>query len=64
MRCPSSPFVGVRPLGFALIGVLLERAGGTTTVLIIAGWLALVALVTTFNRHVREAPALNALPLQ
>ena len=55
---------GVRPLGFALTGVLLERAGGRTTVLIIAGWLALVAFVTMFNRHVREAPALNALPPQ
>lgn len=55
---------GVRPLGFALTGLLLERAGGVTTVLIISGWLALVALVTTFNRHVREAPALNALPPQ
>lgn len=49
---------GVRPLGFALVGVLLERAGGVTTVLIISGWLALVALVTTFNHHVRSAPAL------
>jgi len=55
---------GVRPVGFALTGLLLERAGGVTTVLIISGWLALVALVTTFNRHVREAPALNALPPQ
>ncbi len=55
---------GVRPLGFALTGLLLERAGGVTTVLIISGWLALVALVTTFNRHVREVPALNALPPQ
>jgi len=53
---------GVRPLGFALTGVLLERAGGVTTVLIIAGWLALVALVTTFNRHVRDAPALADAP--
>ncbi len=53
---------GVRPLGFALTGVLLERAGGVTTVLVIAGWLALVALVTTFNRHVRDAPALVDAP--
>lgn len=50
---------GVRPLEYALTGVLLERAGGVTTVLIIAGWLALVALMTTFNRHVREAPTLT-----
>lgn len=49
---------GVRPLGVALTGVLLERAGGVTTVLILSGWLALAALMTTFNRHVREAPAL------
>lgn len=49
---------GVRPLGVALTGVLLEWAGGVTTVLVLAGWLALAALVTTFNRHVRDAPAL------
>ncbi len=55
---------GVRPLGFALTGVLLERAGGVTTVLIIASWLALVALVTTFNRHVRDAPSLANVLVQ
>ncbi len=53
---------GVRPLGFALTGLLLERVGGVTTVLVISGWLALVALVTTFNRHVRDAPALVTTP--
>lgn len=51
---------GVRPLGYALVGVLLERTGGVTTVLILSGWLVLVALVTTFNRHVRHAPAVTA----
>ncbi len=55
---------GVRPLGFALIGLLLERAGGVITVLIIAGWLAFVALVTTLNRHIRDAPSLATLPTQ
>lgn len=53
---------GVRPLGGALTGVLLERAGGVTTVLVLAGWLVLVALVTTCNRHVRDAPALPSAP--
>ena len=53
---------GVRPMGAALTGVLLERAGGVTTVLVIAAWLLLVALVTTFNRHVRTAPSLTATP--
>lgn len=51
---------GVRPLGVALTGLLLEHAGGATTVLVISGWLVLVAFVTTCNRHVREAPALGS----
>ena len=55
---------GVRPLGVALTGLLLERAGGATTVLVISGWLAFVALVTTCNRHVRDAPSLATLPTQ
>lgn len=55
---------GVRPLGVALTGVLLERAGGVSTVLVLTGWLALVALVTTFNRHVRDAPSLANVSVQ
>ncbi len=47
---------GVNPLGLALTGVLLERVGGVTTLLIFSGILAAVAALTTLNRKVRDAP--------
>ncbi len=50
---------GIQPLGFALTGVLLERVGGSATALILAGILAVMACITTLNRHVRDAPALT-----
>ena len=50
---------GMRPLGVALTGVLLERAGATTTLLCFAGWLLAVALLTTANRYVRTAPPIT-----
>jgi predicted MFS family arabinose efflux permease len=52
--------VGARPLGVALTGVLLERAGVTPTLLFLCAWLALAALATTLNRHIRHAPRLAA----
>jgi len=48
--------LGMRPLGMALTGVLLEWIGATSTLLFFAAWLLLVALPTTANRHVRTAP--------
>jgi len=48
--------LGMQPLGMALTGVLLERIGATSTLLFFGGWLLLVALLTTANRHVRTAP--------
>jgi hypothetical protein len=50
--------LGSAPLGLALTGVLLERFGATTTLLAFAAWLAVIALLTTLNRHVRTAPPL------
>lgn len=49
---------GMRPLGLALTGVLIERWGVAGTLLALCCWLAVVALLTTLNGHVRRAPAL------
>ncbi len=49
---------GLRPLGIALTGILLERIGPTRTLLCFGVWLLAVALLTTANRHVRTAPPL------
>jgi len=49
---------GMGPPGIALTGILIERIGTTATILAIAGWLGVIALLTTANRHVRQAPAL------
>lgn len=46
---------GFMPLGAALSGVLLERFGAVPTVMSFAGWSLLLALLTSLNRHVREA---------
>ncbi len=48
--------LGMRPLGLALTGILLERIGATSTLLFFGVWLLVVALLTTLNRHVRTAP--------
>ena len=48
--------LGMRPLGLALTGILLERIGTTSTLLFFGVWLLVVALLTTLNRHVRTAP--------
>jgi len=49
----------IQPLALALTGWLLERAGNTATILILGGWLVALAVVTTFNTHVRSAPPLD-----
>lgn len=53
---------GMRPLGLALTGVLIERVGVIETILALGGWLIAVSLVTTLNGHVRRAPALAEAP--
>lgn len=50
---------GMRPLGLALAGVLIERWGIAGTTVALCGWLAIMALLTTLNAHVRRAPALT-----
>lgn len=51
--------LGTQPLGLALTGILLEYSGAEPTVLALAAWLTIVALVTTVNRHVRHAPSIT-----
>jgi MFS family permease len=51
--------LGTQPLGLALTGILLENIGVEPTVLALAAWLAIVALITTVNRHVRHAPSIT-----
>lgn len=52
---------GMRPLGLALTGVLIERWDIAGTTLALCVWLALIALLTTLNTHVRRAPALATI---
>src|SRR6185503_9464971 len=49
---------GFMPAGAAVSGVLLERLGAVPAVLVLSAWLVLLAVATTFNRHVREAAPL------
>ncbi len=46
---------GFNPLGAALCGVLLERAGSTQTVVLFAVFYSAMALLTQLNPHVRKA---------
>ena len=50
---------GMRPLGLALTGVLLERVGVVGAAVTLSGWLLAVALMTSLNAHVRHAPVLT-----
>ena len=52
---------GAKPLGAAATGIVLERGGATTGIVVSAGFLAVVALLTTLNRHVRHAPPIAEL---
>jgi MFS family permease len=49
---------GMRPLGLALTGILIERWDVVSTTLALCAWLTAIALLTTLNSHVRAAPAL------
>ena len=52
---------GFMPLGAALSGFLLERIGPVPTIVIFTLWYALLAILTTLNRHVREAPPIEQI---
>jgi predicted MFS family arabinose efflux permease len=47
---------GAKALGAAATGLLLERVGATSAILTSAGVLAVLAVLTMLNRHVRTAP--------
>lgn len=46
---------GGQPLGYALAGVLLQVVGPVASILLFSIPYALMAVLTTYNRHVREA---------
>ena len=50
---------GLQPLGAALSGVLLERAGTTPTVILFSMLYLLLAFTTTLNVHVQNAPPIE-----
>jgi predicted MFS family arabinose efflux permease len=52
---------GMMPIGAALTGFLIERVGATVTVMAFTLWFVLLAIMTTLNRHVREARPLEQL---
>ena len=52
---------GFSPLGAALCGLLLERAGPTTTVLVFAACYLMMAVATQLNRHIRQARPVSAM---
>jgi predicted MFS family arabinose efflux permease len=52
---------GLMPIGAALSGFLIERAGVLATVIVFGLWYTLLAIMTTLNRHVREARPLEQL---
>jgi MFS family permease len=51
---------GCQPLGVALSGLLIQAIGPSRTVVVFSAWVALLAMATTINPHVRHAPPLPA----
>lgn len=54
--CRLAPSL-TRPIGLLLVGVLLQRLGGVTTVLIAAGWLAALLALVGSSSALRHAAA-------
>jgi predicted MFS family arabinose efflux permease len=52
---------GMMPIGAALSGFLIERAGALAAVVVFSLWYVILAIMTTLNRHVREARPLEQL---
>ncbi|TMH33426.1 MAG: MFS transporter [Betaproteobacteria bacterium] len=52
---------GMMPIGAALSGFLIERLGVIPAVVVFSLWYVLLAIMTTLNRHVREARPLEQL---
>jgi predicted MFS family arabinose efflux permease len=54
---------GAKALGVAATGILLEQLGTTSTILISTGILAVLAVLTMLNQHVRTAPRQEKTPI-
>jgi len=52
---------GMMPIGAALSGFLIERVGVIPAVVVFSLWYVFLAIMTTLNRHVREARPLEQL---
>ncbi len=52
---------GMMPIGAALTGYLIERVGLIAAVVVFSLWYVILAIMTTLNRHVREARPLGEL---
>jgi hypothetical protein len=52
---------GMMPIGAALSGFLIERAGVIAAVVVFSLWYVILAIMTTLNRHVRAARPLGEL---
>lgn len=52
---------GAIPLGSLVAGFLLEAIGPVATILVLAGWMGLIAVAATLSRSVRQAPRLDAV---
>lgn len=50
---------GFNPLGAAIAGFLLEKWGAGVSVAFFGTWFCLFAVITTLNRHVRDARAIG-----
>jgi predicted MFS family arabinose efflux permease len=53
---------GLQPLGWALTGVLIQTIQVVPTIMLLFVCLFALAVFTTFNRHVRQAAPLTAIP--
>ena len=53
---------GFMPLGAALSGIVIERFGVRPAIVLLAAVLFALAVLTSLNRHVREAPSIGRAP--
>ena len=50
---------GFMPVGAALGGIVIEHLGVRPAIALLAGCLVVLAMLTTLNRHVRDAPSIE-----
>jgi predicted MFS family arabinose efflux permease len=54
---------GFNPIGAALSGILLERIGAKPTVILFSSLILLLAVITSFNTHVRNAKPIEQVEI-